>query len=120
MDINAIDIYKMTEERERKLWENAIFIFDSSALLDLYYLPKKTREKVYNEVFEKIPDRFWIPAHVQFEYLKNREKIIKKPIAEKFIPLEDEVKRTTVKVKDVLKLVNSIIDKTKKMTSILI
>ncbi|PHO19364.1 hypothetical protein CPU12_00880 [Malaciobacter molluscorum LMG 25693] len=114
MDINAIDIYKMTEERERKLWENAIFIFDSSALLDLYYLPKKTREKVYNEVFEKIPDRFWIPAHVQFEYLKNREKIIKKPIAEKFIPLEDEVKRTTVKVKDVLKLVNSIIDKTKK------
>lgn len=103
----------MTEEREVKLWENAIFIFDSSALLDLYYLPKKTREKVYNEVFEKIPDRFWIPAHVQYEYLKNREKIIKKPIAEKFIPLEEEVKRTNGKANDVLKHVTSIIDKTK-------
>lgn len=53
MDQNAIDIYKMTEERERKLWENAIFIFDSSALLDLYYLPKKTRQKVYNEVLKQ-------------------------------------------------------------------
>ncbi|QEP35194.1 PIN-like domain-containing protein [Malaciobacter pacificus] len=109
-----IDNYKMTEKREEELWGKAIFVFDSSALLDLYYLPQKTRKKLYNEVFEKIPDRFWIPAHVQFEYLKNREKIIKKPIAEKFIPLEDEVKRTATKVNDILKHVTSIVDKTKK------
>lgn len=109
-----INLYEMTEEREKKLWETAIFIFDSSALLDLYFLPKKTREKVYNEIFEKMLDRFWIPAHVHFEYIKNRKKIIKKPIAEKFIPLEEEVKRTQKKVNDILKHISQIIDKTKK------
>ena len=109
-----IDIYKMTNEREKELWEKAIFIFDSSSLLDFYFLPKKTREKIYSEIFEKMPNRLWIPAHVKYEYLKNKEKIIKKPIAEKFIPLEKEVKEINRKVTEVNKYIDSIINKTKK------
>ena len=104
----------MTDEREKKLWKDAVFIFDSSALLDFYFFPKKTREKIYIEIFEKMLNRLWIPAHVQFEYLKNREKIIKKPIAEKFIPLEKEVKAVKAKVNEVNKYIDSIINKTKK------
>lgn len=111
---NIIDIYKMTDEREEKLWNDAIFIFDSSALLDFYFFPKKTRYKIYTEIFEKLPNRLWIPAHVQFEYLKNREKIIKKPIAEKFIPLEKEVKTINSKAIEIKNYVDSIINKTKK------
>lgn len=109
-----LNIYKMTNEREKKLWNNAVFIFDSSALLDFYFFPKNTRSKIYAEIFEKMPNRLWIPNHVQFEYLKNREKIIKKPIAENFIPLEKEVKAVFTKINEVKNYVDSIINKTKK------
>ena len=109
-----IDIYNMTKEREKRLWNESIFVFDSSALLDFYFFPKKTRTKIYTEIFEKMPDRLWIPAHVKFEYLKNREKIIKKPIAEKFLPLEKEVKELNNKVNEISKFIDSIINKTKK------
>ncbi|MCI5123429.1 MAG: hypothetical protein D3925_02865, partial [Candidatus Electrothrix sp. AR5] len=109
-----IDIYKMNNEREKKLWGDAVIVFDSSALLDFYFLPKKTRKKIYNEILEKNQERLWIPSHVQFEYLKNREKIIKKPIAEIFSPLEKEVKNIKGKLEEVNRLVDAIINKTKK------
>lgn len=70
----------MNDEKETYLWNNAIFVFDSSSLLDLYFVPKNSREKIYEEIFKKLENRLWLPFHVQYEYLKNREKIIIKPI----------------------------------------
>ena len=83
---------RMTSKKEEELWKNAIFIFDSSALLELYFVPKTTRIKIYEEVFKKLSSRLWIPFHVQYEYLKNRENIIRKPISEKYEPLKTKVK----------------------------
>lgn len=77
-DASIIDSYKLSPKREKTLWQHAIFIFDSSALLELYFLPKTTREKIYKDIFGKTHSRLWIPFHVQYEYLKNRENIIKK------------------------------------------
>jgi len=113
MNKDMINIYNMTDERETELWEHAIYIFDTSALLDFYNFPKKTRSKIYEEIFEKLQNRLWIPGHVQFEYLKNREKIIKKPLSLKYEPLEKDVSDTKNKVNNILKHINSIVGKTK-------
>jgi hypothetical protein len=89
MDEPKHDIYKLTDEREIKLWQDAIFIFDSSALLNLYFLPLKTRNKVFELFSTKLKDRLWLPSHVKYEYYKNREKVIRKPISENYQPLKD-------------------------------
>lgn len=86
-----IDSYFMNSEKEDRLWKNAIFVFDSSAILDFYFLPNQTRDKIYKKVFVELPERLWIPAHVEFEFLKNREKIIGKPITEKYKPLKTKI-----------------------------
>lgn len=84
--------YKMSDIREKKLWKESIIVFDSSALLDIYFLPKATREKIFENHFnKKLNGRLWIPSHVGFEYKKNREQIIQKPISEKYKPLDNEI-----------------------------
>ncbi|WP_130736933.1 PIN-like domain-containing protein [Flavobacterium sp. J27] len=88
-----INPYKLSDEKEAKLWKEAIFVFDSSAILDFYFLPKSTREKIYSEVFQKLNNRLWMPFQVEYEYLKNREAIIKKPIKEKYEPLKSKIKK---------------------------
>lgn len=90
MDRKANDIYVLTEAREINLWKDCIFIFDSSALLDLYYYPEITRKDIYEQIFETQQSRIWIPNHVQFEYLKNRESVIQKPITENYKPLVND------------------------------
>ncbi|KOS05304.1 hypothetical protein AM493_04105 [Flavobacterium akiainvivens] len=91
MNIENIQLYQLNDEKEDRLWKTAIFIFDSSALLDFYYLPKKTRQKIYTETFTHLSNRLWVPAHVEFEFLKNRENIISKPISERYDPLKTQV-----------------------------
>ena len=112
----------MTDEREEKLWEDAIFVFDTSFLLDLYEFSKPQRQEIYENIFEKIKNRLWIPAHVQYEYLKNREAVISKPIKNQLEPLEKEIKviRESIKGlngsinKDISKKIDSLKEKTKK------
>ncbi|NOS92553.1 MAG: hypothetical protein HOP30_11565 [Cyclobacteriaceae bacterium] len=91
MKREEFDIYHLTEEREKTLWKDCLFIFDSSALLDFYYYPETTRQEIYTDIFEKIKGRLWIPNHIQFEFLKNRLSIIKKPISENYQPLIDNI-----------------------------
>lgn len=115
MNDNAFDKFLFSDEKEKTMWTNAIFIFDSSALLDVYFLPNTARAKIYSDVFERLPDRLWIPSHVNYEYLKNREKIIEKPIPEKYNPLKKKVKEFKTKAKsDFLKRIEEISRETKK------
>jgi len=93
MDRDSINSYLLNDKKEEFLWENGIIVFDSSALLDIYFLPRAARIKIYSEIFEKLTGRLWIPFHVQFEYLKNRESSISKPISEKYDPLKQKVKK---------------------------
>lgn len=65
---------------QSKLLKEALIIFDTSALLDLYYYSNETQDSLFNTVFEYFKDRLWIPERVNFEYLKNREKVSSKPI----------------------------------------
>jgi hypothetical protein len=96
MNKDIMNQYLLTEEKERLLWNEAVIVFDSSALLDIYFIPKIARAKIYTEVFERLPNRLWIPSHVQYEYLKNRENSISKPISEKYEPLKKKVKNFNI------------------------
>lgn len=91
MNKDNIKPYIIDEEKEQRLWETAVFVFDSSALLDFYFLPKKTREKIYEEIFTNLVDRLWLPFHVEYEFLKNREGVIPKPVKEKYEPLKEKI-----------------------------
>ena len=95
-------LYRLNPESEKALWENAIFIFDSSALLNFYFLPLPVRKSIFNDLFAiKLKDRLWIPAHVKYEYLKNKEKVINKPINENYAPLESNIKKIKNAFKDI-------------------
>jgi len=99
MNKESINHYRISESKEEYLWKNAIIVFDSSALLDLYFLPKTARKKIENEIYKKLIDRLWLPNHVQYEYLKNREKIIKKPVIERYEPLRKKVQKISEAIK---------------------
>ena len=102
MNRDNFNAFLLSDEKEKMLWEKSIIIFDSSALLDIYFLPKAARAKIYLEIFEKLPERLWIPSQVQFEYLKNRESVIIKPIAEKYAPLKLKIRKFDSTVKSEL------------------
>ena len=115
MDKNSFNLYLLSDDKEKNLWNIAIFVFDSSALLDIYFLPKPSRNKIYCEIFDRLPNRLWIPSHVQFEYFNNRENIITKPIKEKYAPIRDKVKYfSTVSISELSKRIDEISRETKK------
>jgi hypothetical protein len=115
MDKPQDNLYFLSTEREEKLWKNCVFIFDSSALLDFYFLPTDTRKKVFELFKHQLKNRLWIPAHVKFEYEKNREKIIKKPITENYKPLKEENLAALQKsLKDIENKITDLQNKTKK------
>lgn len=109
MSNNSISKYRLTSEKENLLWEDCIFIFDSSALLSFYSMPAQTRKKIYDSLVLPNIKRFWIPAHVRFEYLKNREKVITKPISENYAKLETET------ISEIEKLVDKLCSKTDEL-----
>jgi hypothetical protein len=116
MNKNDIEYYySPSKERERAIWADCIFVFDTSSLLEFYYFPKKSQQDIFSSTFEKIKDRLWIPHHVNFEYLKNRENTLKKPIEEKYKNLEtNQVKAIENGLKNINNMINDFINHTKK------
>ena len=115
MDIASYDKYVLTDSKEADLWNDCYFVFDASALLDFYSYPQATRNKINSDIFDKIKDRLWIPAHVQYEYLKNRVKVIRKPISELYDPLiTTHIKPISDYLDATNKLVKELADRTKK------
>jgi len=56
-------------------WNNALFVFDTNVLLNLYRYQSATRDELLN-VLEKLAGRIWIPHHVALEFQRNRLKVI--------------------------------------------
>lgn len=96
---NYQEKFELSTEKEQKLWDDSLIIFDTSALIDFYYYPKETRQEIFDKIFSTLKGRFWIPYHVQFEYLKNRKGIIEKPIGEKYDPLRNDKIKTLLEAK---------------------
>ena len=81
MENTIFEIFVMTPEREKELWKNSIFVFDTSSICELYNLTEDAK-KTITDILLKLKDRIWIPAQVMYEYLKNRDKVILNPIEE--------------------------------------
>ncbi len=67
--------YRPTKEEFDTLWDNAIFIFDTNVLLNLYRYQSSTRDSLF-KVIEDLVNRVWIPYHVGLEFQRNRLKVI--------------------------------------------
>ena len=116
--MGAIDIESyqpITKDREKELWEDCIFVFDTSALLEFYYFSEATQQEIFNSTLSKLTKRLWVPGHVHFEYLKNRETTLKKPIEEKYKRLEtDHIQAIENNIKNMKDKLNDFINNTKK------
>lgn len=91
MDRKLIERYFIFPEREKKIWTECIFIFDTSALLNFYNYSPETKSFIFQQIFSTLENRLWIPNQVEFEYLKNRQTVLKNPITEKYGKLEEEI-----------------------------
>ncbi len=67
--------YHPDETYFKNLWDNSIFVFDSSVLLDLYRYSQGTSNEIIKTI-EKISSRIWIPYQVGLEFHRNRLDVI--------------------------------------------
>jgi len=67
----------MTEKEISNVWINGIIVFDANILLHLYRYDITLRNKLLTILKEKdIISKFWIPAKVYEEFLKNRTSVM--------------------------------------------
>lgn len=57
------------------VWKNAVFIFDTNILLNLYRYQLATRDELLS-ILEDLSKQVWIPHHVALEFQKNRQNVI--------------------------------------------
>lgn len=74
-------------------WKQALFVFDTNVLLNLYRYQAGTRDELLT-VLGQLSDRVWIPHHVALEFQRNRLKVISEQ-GKRF----SEVRRTIEKSK---------------------
>jgi hypothetical protein len=73
---NAIKEYlDLSEEEKKTIWENAVFVFDTNILLNLYRYTGSTRKNLLDSM-KKLKDRIWLPYQVAYEFMKDRPEII--------------------------------------------
>lgn len=71
------------KDTEQRLWDAAIIVFDTNALLDFYYMTKESQE-IMADILKFLSGRIWLPSQVCYEFQKNRESVMRKPITEKY------------------------------------
>lgn len=67
--------YELPESRIKDIWKNALIVFDTNALLNLYRYKEETRNQ-FIKVIEFYGDRLWLPYQVGMEYHNRREVVI--------------------------------------------
>ena len=71
---DIVGYYPISSDDKSEIWENSIFVVDTSFLLNLY----RYEETIVNDIYsicEKIRSRLWITKYAAIEYLRNRETV---------------------------------------------
>jgi predicted nucleic acid-binding protein len=68
--------YRPSNEEFNRIWKQALFVFDTNVLLDLYRLSERSSNELFN-VLNAIRENIWIPYQVSKEYHKNLNEVIK-------------------------------------------
>ncbi|MCG3873578.1 PIN-like domain-containing protein [Psychrobacter sp. Ps7] len=84
--------YSLTEQDLNELWKNAVFVFDTNVLLNLYRYQSSTRDSLI-KVIEGFSERVWIPYYVGLEFQNNRLNVISKQY-NRYSELEDIVSKS--------------------------
>ena len=71
------------KDTEAYLWDSAIIVFDTCALLDFYYMTKENQE-IIADILKTLSARIWLPAQVFYEFKKNQNNARMKPISESY------------------------------------
>ncbi|WP_238370441.1 PIN-like domain-containing protein [Heliomarina baculiformis] len=66
---------RKSDHEFNRLWKNAVFVFDTNVLLNLYRYPASTRETFFG-ILKKLPNRVWAPHHVALEFQRNRLTVV--------------------------------------------
>ncbi len=70
--MNLFEHYYLTKDRILDILKNdGIIVFDTSALLDLYYYSEDSRNRIFKNVFPYFENRLWLPAQVYFDFSKQ-------------------------------------------------
>ena len=93
----------ITKELEDKLWNEALIVFDTCALLDFYFLTEEFQQ-IMSDILIALKDRIWIPAHVKYEFEKNHEKGASNPITEKYQKTEIQKNKFVEELEALIKL----------------
>lgn len=73
---NLLREYLELNEKEKiTLWKDAVFIFDTNVLFNLYRYSAKTSNALM-EAIENLSDRIWLPYNIAQEYLNKRCEVI--------------------------------------------
>jgi hypothetical protein len=67
--------YGYSDTDFKELWNTAMFVFDTSVLLDLYSYSEKTRDE-FLDILTNIKDRLWMPYQIGTEYFIKRDDVI--------------------------------------------
>lgn len=70
------EFYPIDEKVITRIWESAIFVFDTNTLLHLYRYSKNTRND-FMQVLLNIKNSLWIPYQVALEFHQNRLNVIR-------------------------------------------
>lgn len=71
----------ISADTECKLWTDAIFVWDTSAICALYSLTPEARDTLL-EILSALQERIWIPGRVMHEYNRHRASLLYQPINE--------------------------------------
>lgn len=113
MPLNRYDQFTIDDKKHERLWKEAMLVFDTSSLLEFYFYSKPTQKKIFDEIFDKVKGRLWIPSHVSYEFQKNRHKVMSKPIGS-YKGLETELAKVVKQQKSLETAVSELKSKTKK------
>ena len=94
-----------TNKEKSALWKEAVFVFDTNVLLNLYRYSAKTRNSLL-EAFENFKDRVWIPYQVAVEYMNRRCEVIYETVL-RYDQFKKEIDSFTGKAVEILRLTSN-------------
>jgi hypothetical protein len=83
--------FRPTKDEMSALWQQGLFSFDASVLLNVYAYSKKTREE-FVEFVEKNATRVRLPHQFGLEYARNRSSVIVKQV-NNYLKVEDALRK---------------------------
>ena len=63
--------YKPTQDEFTNLFNSAIIVFDTNALLQVYRYSEEARDDFFSTL-KRLSDQLWMPYQVGYEYQRNR------------------------------------------------